>query len=92
MQRHMFAVERRASQAFRKGQILGCKDLATHSVRQSAPVIYVGNLVDLVSFDSLDQINVLLAIEEKHGYKIPDKDVKLCESIRSTLDYLATQK
>ena len=42
--------------------------------------------------DSLDQINVLLAIEEKHGYKIPDKDVKLCESIRSTLDYLANQK
>jgi acyl carrier protein len=42
--------------------------------------------------DSLDQINVLLAIEEKHGYKIPDEDVKFCKSIRSTLDYLATQK
>lgn len=42
--------------------------------------------------DSLDQINVLLAIEEKHGYKIPDEDVKLCKSIRSTLDYLATLK
>ena len=42
--------------------------------------------------DSLDQINVLLAIEEKHGYKIPDEDVKLCQSIRSTLDYLATLK
>jgi acyl carrier protein len=42
--------------------------------------------------DSLDQINVLLAIEEKHGYQIPDEDVKLCQSIRSTLDYLATQK
>jgi acyl carrier protein len=42
--------------------------------------------------DSLDQINVLLAIEEKHGYKIPDEDVKLCKSIRSTLDYLAAQK
>jgi acyl carrier protein len=35
---------------------------------------------------------VLLAIEEKHGYKIPDEDVKLCKSIRSTLDYLANQK
>ncbi len=42
--------------------------------------------------DSLDQINILLAIEEKHGYKIPDEDVKLCKSIRSTLDYLAAQK
>jgi acyl carrier protein len=42
--------------------------------------------------DSLDQINVLLAIEEKHGYKIPDEDVKLCQSIRSTLDYLAALK
>ena len=42
--------------------------------------------------DSLDQINVLLAIEEKHGYKIPDEDVKLCKSIRSTLDYLAALK
>ena len=42
--------------------------------------------------DSLDQINILLAIEEKHGYKIPDEDVKLCKSIRSTLDYLAALK
>ena len=42
--------------------------------------------------DSLDQINILLAIEEKHGYKIPDEDVKLCKSIRSTLDYLAAQQ
>ncbi len=42
--------------------------------------------------DSLDQINVLLAIEEIHGYKIPDEDVKLCKSIRSTLDYLAALK
>ena len=41
--------------------------------------------------DSLDQINVLLGIEEKHGYKIPDEDVKLCMSIRGILDYLAAK-
>ena len=44
-----------------------------------------------VGIDSLDHINVLLALEEKHGCKIPDEDVKLCKSISATLAYIAQQ-
>lgn len=39
--------------------------------------------------DSLDHINILLAIEESHNVKIPDEDVKQCNSIAAILKYLS---
>jgi acyl carrier protein len=38
--------------------------------------------------DSLDAINVLLALEERHGVHIPDEDVKQCNSIAAILAYV----
>ena len=38
--------------------------------------------------DSLDSINILLAIEEAHDVHIPDEDVKQCDSIGAILAYV----
>lgn len=38
--------------------------------------------------DSLDAINILLALEEAHGVHIPDADVKQCDSIQAILAYV----
>jgi acyl carrier protein len=38
--------------------------------------------------DSLDAINVLLALEERHGVHVPDEDVKQCNSIQAILAYV----
>jgi acyl carrier protein len=37
--------------------------------------------------DSLDAINILLALEERHGVHVPDEDVKQCNSIAAILAY-----
>jgi acyl carrier protein len=39
--------------------------------------------------DSLDQLNILLAIEEKFELRIPDEDVKSCNSIQAILNYFS---
>ncbi|HSI57155.1 MAG TPA: acyl carrier protein [Ideonella sp.] len=38
--------------------------------------------------DSLDFINILFAIDERHGTHIPDEHVKQCNSIQAILDYV----
>jgi len=35
--------------------------------------------------DSLDHMNILFAIQEKHGINIPDEDVDQCSSIAGIL-------
>lgn len=39
--------------------------------------------------DSLDMANILLLIEEKYDIKIPDKDMKLIQSIDNIVQYLS---
>lgn len=41
-----------------------------------------------LGIDSLDHINILLGIEEKHGVKIPDDMVDQCGSINNILKFL----
>lgn len=38
--------------------------------------------------DSLDHANILLAIEEQHGAKIPDEALEECSSIDGILAYV----
>jgi acyl carrier protein len=38
--------------------------------------------------DSLEMMNVFLAIEEKFGIKIPDEDIDALDSVDSIIDYL----
>jgi acyl carrier protein len=42
------------------------------------------NLFD-AGIDSLDHMNILFAIQEKHGVNIPDEDVDNCSSIAEIL-------
>lgn len=43
------------------------------------------------ALDSLDQVTVLLALQEKHGLAFQDKDVPGLNSIQAVLDYAAAQ-
>lgn len=38
--------------------------------------------------DSLDFINILFAVDERHGTHIPDDRVKECNSIQAILDFV----
>jgi acyl carrier protein len=41
-----------------------------------------------VGIDSLDQLGILLAIEEKYDIKIPDEDVEQCNSVTGIVTYV----
>jgi len=38
--------------------------------------------------DSLEHMNILLAIEEQYGIKIPDEDIDKCNSIKGIVLYI----
>ena len=39
--------------------------------------------------DSLDQVQILLAIEQRFGLRVADGDFEKCNSIRAIVDYFA---
>ncbi|MCD6239058.1 MAG: acyl carrier protein, partial [Thermotogae bacterium] len=41
--------------------------------------------------DSLDQMNLLLALEEHYNIKIPDEDLPKLTSLKNILAYLSTK-
>ena len=45
------------------------------------------NLTDS-GIDSLEHMNILLAIEEQYGIKIPDEDIDECNSIKGIVLYI----
>ena len=49
------------------------------------------NLLD-AGIDSLDHMNILLAIEEQCGIEIPNQDVEECTSIEGILLYIQKNK
>jgi acyl carrier protein len=62
-------------------------------IREQVMGVDVSAMTDAQTFrsagvDSLDAINVLLALEERHGAHIPDEDVKQCNSIAAILAYV----
>ncbi|MCC7275276.1 MAG: acyl carrier protein [Alphaproteobacteria bacterium] len=40
-----------------------------------------------VGLDSLDHAQILMALEELHGLRIPEDDVDACRSIAAIIDY-----
>lgn len=40
-------------------------------------------------FDSLDMLNILLALEENYAIKIPDEDIHKLHSINAIAEYLS---
>lgn len=62
-------------------------------IRETVMGVDVAAMTDAQTFrsagvDSLDAINILMALEERHGARIPDEDVKQCNSIQAILDYV----
>jgi acyl carrier protein len=47
-----------------------------------------GGLLRDAGVDSLDMMNVLLAVEEKFGIKIPDDDIPKLETVAGIVAYL----
>ena len=42
-----------------------------------------------IGLDSLDQVQILLAIEQRFGLRVADGDFEKCDSIQAIVDYFA---
>lgn len=45
-----------------------------------------------LGFDSLDDIEFTMAIEEEFGIEIPDEDIEKLKTVQDVLDYLESHK
>lgn len=48
-------------------------------------------LVDDLGADSLDQVEVIMAIEEKYKIEIPDSDAEKISTVKQIFDYVSTR-
>lgn len=39
--------------------------------------------------DSLDHADILMALQDAHGLRVPDEDLEFCRSIQGILEYAA---
>jgi len=49
------------------------------------------NLVDDLNIDSLDVVELIMAIEEEFGIEIPEEDVEKVTTVGSMVDYVASK-
>jgi len=49
------------------------------------------NLVDDLNIDSLDVVELIMAIEEEFGIEIPEEDIEKVSTVGSMVDYVASK-
>ena len=59
---------------------------------ESALLVPEASLVDDLGADSLDLVELAMALEEEFGIEVPDKDIENLRSIRDIITYLGTRK
>ena len=55
-------------------------------------VVPGANFVDDLGADSLDQVELIMALEDEFGIEIPDEDAEKLRSVKDALDYVAAKK
>jgi acyl carrier protein len=60
------------------------------SVEESA-LVPEANLLDDLGADSLDVVELVMAIEEEFGIEIPDDDVENIRTIKDVVDYVVAR-
>ncbi len=49
------------------------------------------NLLDDLGADSLDVVELIMALEEEFGVEVPDEDVERIRTIRDIVDYMSSR-
>ncbi|MBR0144486.1 MAG: acyl carrier protein [Clostridia bacterium] len=49
------------------------------------------NLIDDLNIDSLDVVELIMAVEEEFGIEIPDEDVEKVTTVGNMVDYIASK-
>ncbi|KAI9491845.1 acyl carrier protein-like protein, partial [Zychaea mexicana] len=56
---------------------------------ESSKVNATSNFINDLGLDSLDAVEVVMAIEEEFGVEIPDKDADEIKSVEQAIDYIS---
>ena len=55
-------------------------------------VVPSASFVDDLGADSLDQVELIMALEDEFGVEIPDEDAEKLKSVKDALDYINSKK
>lgn len=55
-------------------------------------VVPAASFVDDLGADSLDQVELIMALEDEFGVEIPDEDAEKLKSVKDALDYINSKK
>ena len=72
---------------FEKVKALLCDNLGI----DENDVTMEANLIDDLNIDSLDVVELIMAVEEEFGIEIPDEDVEKVTTVGNMVDYIASK-
>ena len=55
-------------------------------------VVPTASFVDDLGADSLDQVELIMALEDEFDIEIPDEDAEKLKTVKDALDYIETKK
>ncbi len=55
-------------------------------------VVPAASFVDDLGADSLDQVELIMALEDEFDIEIPDEDAEKLKTVKDALDYIETKK
>ena len=58
---------------------------------EEASLVPEANLLDDLGADSLDVVELIMALEEEFGVEVPDEDVETMRTINDIVQYLGTR-
>jgi acyl carrier protein len=57
-----------------------------------AELVPEANLIDDLGADSLDVVELAMAVEEEFGLEVPDDDLENIRTVKDIVDYIRNQK
>jgi len=55
-------------------------------------VVPTASFIDDLGADSLDTVELVMALEEEFGIEIPDEDAEKIQTVKDALDYIQSHK
>ncbi len=65
--------------------------IGDHLGVESGNLVPEANLLDDLGADSLDVVELIMALEEEFGVEVPDEDVERIRTISDIVDYMSSR-
>ena len=65
--------------------------IGDHLGVEKASLVPEANLLDDLGADSLDVVELVMALEEEFGIEVPDEDVETIKTVNDIVTYLTTR-